>query len=113
MEDKRRMARDQDQVSDARMLRRLARLVTALTTVMIVGVVAIVVLMALRLNRPAPLALPADVRLPAGAKPEAVTLGPGWLLVVTRDGAVLVYDRDTGRLRQTLRIDGGAAATGG
>ena len=48
--------------------------------------------------------LPADVVLPEGASPAAVTFARDWLVVVTQDGAVLVYDR-AGALRGQVQVD--------
>ena len=85
-------------------LRFLKRLVTVLTAVMILGLVTIVALLVIRLGQPAaPLpALPAAVVLPAGEVAGAVTFGPGFSVVVTQSGRVLVYSAD-GALRQDVR----------
>jgi hypothetical protein len=87
-------------------LRFLRRLVTVLTAVMICGVLGIVALLVIRLSHPVggPV-LPAAVTLPEGAEADAVTVGRGWVGVVTADGRFLVYDAQTGDLRQTLTID--------
>src|SRR4051812_18734565 len=87
-------------------LRRLRRLVTALTATLIVGVITIVALLVIRLSTaPAPLALPPEVRLPAGESARAVTLGSDWLAVVTVDPAgverIRILDRATGAPRGT------------
>lgn len=88
-------------------LRFLKALVTALAGVMIVGMISIVGLMALRL-RPVPppqlSALPAQIDLPEGAVPQAVTLGPGWIGVLTDDGAFLLFDADSGALRDSVQL---------
>jgi hypothetical protein len=47
--------------------------------------------------------LPAEMALPAGAKPAAVTLGQGWVGVVTEDGRMLIFNPN-GSLRQEIRI---------
>jgi hypothetical protein len=90
-------------------LRRLRRLVTALLVTLIFGMIAIVALLALRLSRAdAPLALPPEIRLPAGETAGAVTLGGDWLAVVTTDAAgrqrIRVLDRATGASRGTAEI---------
>ncbi len=90
-------------------LRQLRRLVTALTATLIVGVITIVALLVIRLSAaPAPLALPPDVRLPAGESARAVTLGSDWLAVVTVDAAgqerIRVLDRATGAERGMAEI---------
>lgn len=89
-------------------LRKLRVLVTVLMWVMIVGMVTVVGLLALRLSQPAapPLPdLPARISLPAGARVQAVTAGPGWYAVVTEGGRVLVYDAASGALRREVVID--------
>jgi hypothetical protein len=58
---------------------------------MIGGVISVVALLVIRmpdLRVEVPPALP----LPAGARAQAVTQGPGWWAVVTADGRILLYD---------------------
>ncbi|MFT4014829.1 MAG: DUF6476 family protein [Paracoccus sp. (in: a-proteobacteria)] len=84
------------------MLRWLRLLVTALAVVMGVGVLAIVALLWLRLSQ-APLPeLPAQIHLPQGASPAAITFAHDWLVVVTETGEVLLYDAQ-GRLRDRVK----------
>lgn len=89
-------------------LRFLKILVAALAATMILGLIAIVALLVIRLpgGGPGPAeglpALPAAVKLPEGATPQAVTFGRGWVAVVTTAGQILVYDGATGALRQTV-----------
>ena len=85
-------------------LRLLRRLVTGLTAVMIIGVIVVVGLMVTRLNRGAPLPLPDSITLPDGARATAVTVAPRWFLVVTEDAEVLVFDRDSGKLLQSVEL---------
>jgi hypothetical protein len=90
-------------------LRRLRRLVTLLTVTLIVGVIAIVGLLVIRLSALAPdPSLPAEIALPAGESARAVTLGDGWLAVVTVDAAgrerIRVLDRATGAERAVTEI---------
>lgn len=84
-------------------------MVLALTATLIAGVIAIVVLLVIRLQAaPAPLALPAEVRLPAGESARAVTLGGDWLAVVTVDAVgqerIRVLDRASGAERAEVEI---------
>ncbi len=51
---------------------------------------------------PAPL-LPAMIALPAGTTAAAVTIGMGWIAVVTDDDRILIFNAD-GSLRQEIRI---------
>ncbi|GAW35965.1 hypothetical protein RA2_03033 [Roseovarius sp. A-2] len=86
----------------------LARLVTVLTATMIVGVVVIVALLVIRFSgedRRQPLTLPDNITLPEGASAQAVTFGEDWLALVTRDDRILIYDRTSGELRQSIAIE--------
>ncbi len=86
-------------------LRFLKHLVTVLTVTMIVGVITVVGLLVTRMPKPvaAPV-LPDILTLPAGAKAAAVTMGTGWIAVVTTDDRILIFDM-TGKLRQDHKID--------
>lgn len=90
---------------DPGLLRFLRILVTALTGTMIVGVIAVVYLLVTRLpgalDRPT---LPAAITLPDGAKAEAVTMGRGWVAVVTDQGEIVVLDAVTGAVRQRVKV---------
>ncbi len=84
-------------------LRRLRQLVTVLTATLIVGVITIVVLLVIRLSSlsaPARPTLPAAIALPAGETTRAVTMGTGWVAIVTIDAAgaerIRVLDAATG-----------------
>lgn len=84
-------------------LRFLKLLTGTLSAVMILGLIAIVALLVTRLGTAPPLpALPDSVILPVGARPAAVTFANDWLVVVTDDGAILLYDRDGGTPRQQV-----------
>ena len=92
-------------------LRFLRRLVTVLTATMILGIATIVVLLFIRFSAetPAQTATPAPplpdvVTLPAGVQALAVTTGPGWYAIVTRADQILVFDSETGELRQEIEI---------
>ncbi|MCX7560875.1 DUF6476 family protein [Sulfitobacter sp. F26204] len=85
-------------------LRFLRRLVTVLTVVMICGVLVVIALLVTRLNRDAP-SLPDQITLPPGSRAQAFTQGTNWYAIVTSDDKILIYDRLTGALRQTLQID--------
>lgn len=86
-------------------LRFLKTLVTVLMVTMILGLITIVALLVIRLNAPAPAPLlPAKIALPDGARAEAVTMGKGWVAVVTDRGQILIYDGETGLLRQMVDV---------
>ncbi|KIN73154.1 DUF6476 family protein [Sulfitobacter guttiformis] len=85
-------------------LRFLRRMVTVLTTVMVFGVVIVIGLLVTRLTSDMPI-LPSEITLPDGAKAIAFTQAPDWYAIVTEAGEILVYDRMTGALRQTVVVD--------
>jgi Family of unknown function (DUF6476) len=84
-------------------LRMLKRLVTTLTVVMILGFLVLIAALVIRLNAD-PLPLPDRISLPDGVNATAFTQGTDWFAVVTDDNRILIYDRATGTLRQTVQI---------
>lgn len=82
----------------------MRRLVTALTLVMIFGVVVVIGLLVTRLNNDTP-ALPDEIALPGGARATAFTQGADWYAVVTDANQILIFDRLTGALRQTIKVE--------
>lgn len=88
------------------MLKFLTRLVTTLTATMIVGLLVIITLFVIRFwgNDDAP-GLPEAITLPDGARATAFTQGTGWYAIVTTDDRILIYDRDSGTLRQSVTIE--------
>ncbi len=85
-------------------LKFLRRLVTVLTATMIAGVLLIVGLIVIRFYDVPPV-LPQSVSLPDGAQAVSFTQGPDWYAIVTDDNRILIYDRITGALKQTVTID--------
>ncbi len=85
-------------------LRFLRRLVTVLTAVMILGLLTIVALLVIRLGAARPLPLPDLITLPEGATATAFTRGSDWYAVVTGDNRILIFDAETGAIRQTVTI---------
>ncbi len=85
-------------------LRFLRILVTVLTATMILGVLAIIVLLVMRLQQPAPLALPDQLTLPDGTTATAFTQTDDWIAIITDDNRIVIYERN-GTLRQTIQID--------
>lgn len=86
-------------------LRFLKLLVIVLMITMIAGVIAVVTLLVTRLPDPkAAPRLPDGLAMPAGAVPEAVTLGKGWIAVVTRDDRILIFLAADGRLLQEVQV---------
>ena len=86
-------------------LRFLKGLVITLMITMIVGVITVVGLLVTRMpdgSSPPPV-LPATLTLPDGLTAEAVTLGKGWIAVVTSDQQILIFGPD-GTVLQRLQI---------
>jgi hypothetical protein len=96
---------------EPRHLRNLRWLVSVLTVTLILGVITIVVLLVIRLNAftaSSGPGLPATVEIPAGETTRAVTLGTGWIAVVTVDEAgqerIRVLDATTGEPRGMVEV---------
>ncbi|EEX16815.1 DUF6476 family protein [Salipiger thiooxidans] len=85
-------------------LRFLRLLVTVLTAVMIAGLLAILAMIVIS-YRSARAPLPEVITLPDGAEASAFTQGADWYAVVTEGNEILIFDRASGKLRQTLRIE--------
>ncbi len=78
---------------------------TVLTAVMILGLLTITGLLVMRVLNDRPrIALPAELALPEGAVPVAVTAGPGWYAVVTGDSRILVFGED-GALSEEIPVE--------
>ncbi|UXX84176.1 DUF6476 family protein [Roseovarius pelagicus] len=95
----------QHQPIDPGMVKYLRLLVTILTATMVIGFIVIVVLFVTKFSDAFGPDLPDVITLPDGSEPLAFTQGASWYAVVTKDDQVLIYDRETGVLRQTLQID--------
>ncbi len=95
----------QMQPVDPAMVKYLRVLVTALTATMIIGFIIIVALFVTRFTGSADVTLPASITLPDGTVVSAFTQGSDWYAVVTAGDAILIFDRATGQLRQTIRIE--------
>ncbi len=75
-----------------------------LTAVMIGGVLITFALIVIRLSDRTP-TLPNDITLPNGASAQAVTIGSNWYAVVTDDNRILIFDKTTGKLRQSVSLE--------
>ena len=81
-----------------------------LTLTMIVGVITIVWVIVTRMPQAmqrAP-ALPDSITLPDGTRATAFTQGSDWYAVVTAQDQILIFDRVTGALRQTVTLQCGS-----
>lgn len=85
-------------------VRLLQWLVIGLTASMMLGVIAVVAVVVTRFPKPATLPLPETLALPPGAEPLSVAQGADWVGIVTADDRILIYDRATGALRQTVTL---------
>jgi hypothetical protein len=95
----------QMQPVDPAMVKYLRVLVTALSATMIIGFIIITALFVTRFTRAADVTLPVSITLPDGTAPAAFTQGGDWYAVVTSGDDILIFDRMTGQLRQTIRIE--------
>lgn len=86
-------------------LRFLKILVTVLAGTMIAGLIILIALIVIRFPKVAPYpALPDGIALPEGARAEAVTMGRGWVAVVTDGDEIVIFDAKSGAERQRVRI---------
>ena len=84
-------------------LRLLKVLVIVLMITMIGGVITVVGLLVTRMPNASTPALPATLQMPADTTAQAITMGKGWIGVVTTDNRILIFTPD-GALRQELQI---------
>jgi hypothetical protein len=96
---------DNPQPVDPALLIFLRRLVTILTGTMIVGLLVIIVLFVIKFSGDGGPALPDVITLPDGTTATAFTQGPDWYAIVTADNRILIFNRNTGKLRQTVNIE--------
>lgn len=71
---------------------------------MILGLLVLITLIVIRFREPPAAAVPSlpdNITLPAGAEVQAITAGPGWYLVVTKDGRALVFGPDGAKVSET------------
>ncbi len=86
-------------------MKYLRILVTVLTVTMILGFIVIVVLFVTKFSDAFRVDLPDTITLPDGSTPTAFTQGDGWYAVVTDGDKILIFDRETGALRQTITVE--------
>lgn len=93
-----------NQTEEPANIRFLRRLVTVLTATMILGLLVLITLIVIRLQAPS-IILPDQVSLPEGVTATAYTQGQGWFAVVTDDERILIYDGQSGALRQEIGLE--------
>lgn len=101
------MSDPSDPVEEPANLRFLRRLVTVLTAVMIGGLLVVVTLLVIRFSsdrKPDVIALPDRITLPDGTSAQAFTMSSNWYAVVTQNDQILIFDRESGALRQTIDL---------
>ena len=86
------------------MLKFLRRLVTTLTVVMIVGFIVLIGFLVTRFPGQEVLEIPHAPTLPEGAQALSFTQALDWVAVVTDQSQILIFDRDSGVLRQTVDV---------
>nr|WP_323776578.1 DUF6476 family protein [Amylibacter sp.] len=99
------MDHNDSQIAEPANLRFLRRLVTILTATMIFGLLAIFTLLVMRFSTDNSTPLPDRLTLPDGTTATAFTQGADWYAIVTTDNTILIFDRTTGNLRQTMQIE--------
>lgn len=95
---------DPEDLPEPANLRFLRLLVTVLTALMIAGLLTILTLVVIRYTSTRT-PLPEVIALPGGETATAYTQGPDWYAVVTETDRILIFDRATGKLRQTIAIE--------
>ncbi len=85
-------------------VRVLQWLVIGLTASMMLGVIAVVTVVVTRFPKPPTPPTAEALALPSGAEPLSIAQGSDWVGIVTTDDRILVYDRATGALRQTVTL---------
>ncbi|MFT6425867.1 MAG: hypothetical protein ACJAXG_000454 [Celeribacter sp.] len=86
----------------------MRRLVTSLLVVMILGFLLLIGLLVTRfptMSAKVSFDLPENIVLPDGATAQNFTRGPDWVGIVTTDNEILIFDAQTGALRQTVGIE--------
>lgn len=73
---------------------------------MIVGFVILIATLVIKLGATPPV-MPNEIALPQGVTATAFTQGADWYAVVTDQNEILIFDRTTGSLRQTVAVAAG------
>jgi len=87
------------------MVKYLRLLVTILTATMVIGFIVIVALFVTKFSDAFAPKLPDTITMPDGTEAAAFTQGGDWYAIVTTDDQILIFDRDTGLLRQTIDLE--------
>ena len=76
-----------------------------MTLTMIGGLITVVAVFVTRFPAASGLMLPEVITLPDGTQALSYTVGPDWYGIVTAQNTILIFDRNTGALRQTVTIE--------
>ena len=87
-------------------IRFLRILVTTLTFTMIAGIIIVITLLVIKLQ-PSKLKIPQDISLPKGTKAISYSQGSDWIAITTSNDKILIFDRQTGEIRNEININGG------
>lgn len=85
-------------------VRFLKILVTTLTVTTIVGLIVLISVIVMRVQEMGAIPLPDRITLPESSTAVAFTQGGDWYAVVTGDDRILIFDRASGDLRQTITV---------
>lgn len=88
-------------------VRYLKTLVTAMTVTTILGLIVLITVVVMKFSQATPsqsaLPLPDQITLPEGVSADAVTMGQGWIAVVSGD-EILIFNSADGSLRKRVSI---------
>ena len=73
--------------------------------VMIIGFIVLIVFLVTRFPEGPSLTLPETITLPDGTTPIAFTQTREWYGVVTEQDEILIYDKATGSVVQTIQVN--------
>ncbi|MDX5359046.1 MAG: DUF6476 family protein [Rhodobacterales bacterium] len=85
-------------------VRLLQWLVIGLTASMILGVITLVGVVVTRFPGRPTAPVPETLTLPQGATALSIAQGTDWVGITTTDDRILIYDRASGQLRQTITL---------
>ncbi|KPN62223.1 hypothetical protein SAMN04488527_10542 [Aliiroseovarius crassostreae] len=85
-------------------VRFLKILVTTLTATTIIGLIVLITVIVMRVQEIPTIPLPDLIPLPDGAQAVSFTQAGDWYAVITDANQILIFDRASGDLRQTIQV---------
>lgn len=76
---------------------------TVLTVTMIAGFLVLIAVFVIRFSAAGP-DFPDQITLPDGVHAQAFTQAASWYAIVTDDDTILIFDRNSNALRQTIEL---------